>query len=427
LAFTVAYAIGLYVNGWLGDRINLKKLLMIGTLTVVLGLSLFGTLEGFIGIEKIGFDMIVFGFNGLGQSVGYPACISIINNWFGSKKTGLVFGLWGMHINVGNILGQQIGRFVINNNWHWANALIMTCVAASFCLTMMLLYVKVHPKELNSNNADLNISSSHENSAVQMQGISFMKAWKIQYVPQYALAYLCINGVIYAILLWLPTYLVDNLRIEGDISSLLAAMELGQLVGSVTLGLISDKIKSRPIAITFGFFFSVVFLAITSITPPHVNKHVFLVFFFLTGFGLGGPGSLISGAVASDLGKALMETQNINAISTITGIMKGCGAAGAAATQLLIANFTSITFPFFAGLCGIGGLLIAPMALEDFRKRQAALAPPPIQVLSKLEKLEKIENVENNIDNNIENPAESNAENKAENNNNEEEEFAQKE
>jgi len=234
---------------------------------------------------------------------------------------------------------------------------------------MLMLYIKLHPKELNSNNADdINISNQ-ESSTVQMEGISFMKAWKIKYVPQYALAYLCINGVIYAILLWLPTYLVENLRIEGDISSLLAAMELGQLIGAVVLGLVSDKIKSRPLAITFGFFFSVVFLSITSITPPHVNKHVFLVFFFLTGFGLGGPASLISGAVSSDLGKTLMETQNINAISTITGIMKGCGAAGAAATQLLIANFTSITFPFFAGLCTVGGLLIAPLAMEDLKNR----------------------------------------------------------
>ena len=38
----------------------------------------------------------------------------------------------------------------------------------------------------------------------------------------------------------------------------------------------------------------------------------------------------------------------MNAISTITGIMEGCGAAGAALTQLWVAQFQSIVFPTFA-------------------------------------------------------------------------------
>jgi len=29
--------------------------------------------------------------------------------------------------------------------------------------------------------------------------------------------------------------------------------------------------------------------------------------------------------------------------------MEGCGSTGAAITQIFVANFTSITFPFFAG------------------------------------------------------------------------------
>jgi len=119
LAFTVAYAIGLYVNGWLGDRINLKKFLTIGSLTAVGGLGLFAIMEGYFSIKKMGFDIFAFMFNGLGQSTGYPGCISIISNWYGTQKTGLVFGLWGINLNVGNIIGQQIGRVVVNNQWHW--------------------------------------------------------------------------------------------------------------------------------------------------------------------------------------------------------------------------------------------------------------------------------------------------------------------
>jgi len=68
LAFTVAYAIGLYISGWLGDRMNLKKFLAMGTLTAAISLAAFGVLEGFIEIEKMGIDVFAFIFNGLGQS-----------------------------------------------------------------------------------------------------------------------------------------------------------------------------------------------------------------------------------------------------------------------------------------------------------------------------------------------------------------------
>lgn len=277
---------------------------------------------------------------------------------------------------------MALGNDLVANfsNFAKATALIFAALAVTFCLIILVLCIKVHPKDLNpaaaTDPAAENINRPNEQDiendvtnlsisspTTQAQGINFMQAWKIKYVPQYALAFFCIKGVIYGVLLWLPTYLVDNLKMEGvrnfllknahfysqDIASLLASIEIGQIFGSIILGLVSDKIKSRPIAITFGFFYAVLFLAFISVTPAHANQDLFWSFFFMAGVGLGGPASLISGAVSSDLGKKLMETSNINAISTITGIMEGCGAAGAAATQLLIANYTSITFPFFAG------------------------------------------------------------------------------
>lgn len=43
----------------------------------------------------------------------------------------------------------------------------------------------------------------------------------------------------------------------------------------------------------------------------------------------------------------MAEKSSMNATATVTGIMEGCGALGAAITQIIISNFTSITFPFF--------------------------------------------------------------------------------
>lgn len=66
--FMSAYAIGQYVNGWLGDRINIKISLGVGMIAAATGLSLFGYLEGIRAIGFLTIDLLVFIVNGLGQS-----------------------------------------------------------------------------------------------------------------------------------------------------------------------------------------------------------------------------------------------------------------------------------------------------------------------------------------------------------------------
>lgn len=67
-SFMAAYAIGQYLNGWLGDRVNLKLFLLLGLSSAATGLSLFGYLEGILRIQMFYVAILVFVLNGLGQS-----------------------------------------------------------------------------------------------------------------------------------------------------------------------------------------------------------------------------------------------------------------------------------------------------------------------------------------------------------------------
>ena len=66
--FMSSYAVGQYFNGWLGDRVNLKIFLFVGTLFATTGLSLFGYLQGFYHMNSLALAAILFVLNGLGQS-----------------------------------------------------------------------------------------------------------------------------------------------------------------------------------------------------------------------------------------------------------------------------------------------------------------------------------------------------------------------
>lgn len=66
--FMTSYAIGQYINGWLGDRVNLKIFLTAGMSCAAIGMSMFGYFEGFVHLNNIFIDMMMFILNGLGQS-----------------------------------------------------------------------------------------------------------------------------------------------------------------------------------------------------------------------------------------------------------------------------------------------------------------------------------------------------------------------
>jgi len=68
-SFLSAYAIGLYLNGWLGDRVKLKSALFQGFCLAMFSLSAFAILDGILNLKSTVIGMLLFAINGLGQSV----------------------------------------------------------------------------------------------------------------------------------------------------------------------------------------------------------------------------------------------------------------------------------------------------------------------------------------------------------------------
>ncbi len=54
---------------------------------------------------------------GLLQTTGWPGVVTVVGNWFGKGKRGLIFGLWNSHTSLGNILGSVIAGTFVEDNW----------------------------------------------------------------------------------------------------------------------------------------------------------------------------------------------------------------------------------------------------------------------------------------------------------------------
>jgi len=54
---------------------------------------------------------------GIFQTSGWPGVVTIVGNWFGKSKRGLIFGIWNSHTSLGNILGTLIAAVYVESDW----------------------------------------------------------------------------------------------------------------------------------------------------------------------------------------------------------------------------------------------------------------------------------------------------------------------
>ena len=50
--------------------------------------------------------------NGVFQATGWPGLMGIFGNWFKKNKKGLLFAIWAMNANIGNLIASNLCNFL---------------------------------------------------------------------------------------------------------------------------------------------------------------------------------------------------------------------------------------------------------------------------------------------------------------------------
>lgn len=151
---------------------------------------------------------------------------------------------------------------------------------------------------------------------------------------------------------------VAGVILSHKTSGLLSTIfDIGGVLGGITAGFISDMIEARAITSMLFLFLSIPALLLYRAFGS-ISMLTNITLMFLSGFLVNGPYSLITTAVAADLGS--MNGGNSRALATVTAIIDGTGSVGAALGPLLAGyistrGWNSVFFMltlsiFFAGL-----------------------------------------------------------------------------
>ncbi|KAJ8753248.1 hypothetical protein K2173_017863 [Erythroxylum novogranatense] len=356
LAFLSSYSIGMYFAGHVGDRMDLRLFLVFGMvgsglLTIVFGLGYwFGVhwLVYFLGVQIL---------CGLFQSIGWPCVVAVVGNWFGKAKRGLIMGVWSSHTSVGNIIGSVMASAVLDFGWGWSFLVPGFLVILVGILVFLFLVVspedigfELPGKEIEMDVESVTVENSEKVESEEagllatdkidnLTAIGFVEAWRLPGVAPFAFCLFFSKLVAYTFLYWLPFYVrhtaVAGVHLSHKAAGILSTLfDIGGVFGGILAGFISDMIEARAVT-----SISFLLLSIPAIILYRIYGSLSMVsnvtLMFISGLLVNGPYSLITSAVATDLGTQDLIKGNSRALATVTAIIDGTGSVGAALGPLL--------------------------------------------------------------------------------------------
>ncbi|KAM1089794.1 hypothetical protein ACFX15_016961 [Malus domestica] len=331
-----------------------------GILTIFFGLGYW------FDVHVLGYFMVVQVLCGLVQSIGWPCVVAIVGNWFEKGKRGLIMGVWSAHTSVGNIIGSVVASGVLEFGWGWS--FVVPGVLVILVGIVVFLFLPVCPedlgfespvKEIQMNveiNGVKNLEGKVESEEAGLLGtehadadadadtgslaaIGFLEAWRLPGVAPFAFCLFFSKLVSYTFLYWLPFYIrhtaVAGVHLSHKTAGNLSAIfDVGGVLGGILAGLISDMIEARAVTSIAFLLLSIPALVLYRLYGS-LSMVANIVLMFLSGLLVNGPYSLITTAVAADLGTQTTIKGNSRALATVTAIIDGTGSVGAALGPLL--------------------------------------------------------------------------------------------
>lgn len=144
--------------------------------------------------------------------------------------------------------------------------------------------------------------------------------------------------------------------------------DVGGVLGGILAGYISDKIEARAVTSIIFLLLSIPALVLYRVYGS-ISMYTNIGLMFLSGLLVNGPYSLITTAVAADLGTQSLIKGNSRALATVTAIIDGTGSVGAALGPLLAGyistrGWNSVFFMLILAICLAGLFLIRIVKTE---------------------------------------------------------------
>jgi sugar phosphate permease len=356
--YSLFYAVGQFACGPLADRYGPRRIVGMGLLLIVAS-NLLMCLHG-SPLWLLTFACL----NGLGQSSGWSGLVKMMGNWFEAGRRGIVMAFWSINYVLGGFLATAFATWAVTQRTvapalEWRRGFLFPALILAAITIAFWLFARNSPRTAASlPTSSKPLSDGPQDLWKFKDMLGLLRSWPLWTIGS---SYFFLEMCRYALMFWLPFFLVNQMRFSLEQSGYLSSLyELVGVVGALLAGYISDRyMHSRRAPVSAVMLFGFGLVALLPALIPHPG-------FVMTGVGIGlagmltyGPDTLLSGAAAQDVG---------NGVSTATsaGLIDGIGHLGSLLSPYLVVLVSArygwnMLFLIFAGAAFLSAFSLIPI------------------------------------------------------------------
>ena len=339
-AYSLLYAVSQFALGPLVDRYGPRR--MVG-----LGMSVICVSNILMSLSLPVPWLVAFAaLNGLGQATGWSGLVRCVGEWFEPRERGVMMAWWTTNYALGGFVATVFAAYAATNTLFlpalgWRRAFIFPSV---ILFLIEICFLKFVPASAGTNQVTV--------SARKLERISQNPLFRNPVLWIVSCSYFLLELTRYAFLFWLPLYLTSHLSYSLRKASYLASLfELVGVAGALIAGYLSDRVfqaKRFPVgALMLAGFSLFIFLV------PHLAQYgMWPTAFAISMMGMFcyGPDTLLSGAVAQDIGGP-------EHAGTAAGFIDGFGHLGSIISPYAVVYISSyFGWDWLFVLLGLGAL-----------------------------------------------------------------------
>lgn len=297
-AMLFAYAIGKITNGFIADRVNVKKYIMLGLFVSALANLL-------VGFHLPAMMLAVVWFvNGFAQSSGAPCCVVALSRWWPRERRGTYYGIWSCSNNLGEVLAYVISAGIVvwvgkcfGPDWAWRSCFWGAAAFALVGIAAAWLFYGNSPEDEGLPPVPVaEAEAKVDTTGGQKIALTSAAVWLI------ALAGGFFAASRYAIIDWGMFFLqVKKGYTEAGAATIISINSVVGAVSSALSGIISDrffKSSRRGLALSAGFL-NVVALVLFMLVPG-CHAWIDVTAMVMFGFAVGILLTFLGGLMAVD-------------------------------------------------------------------------------------------------------------------------------
>lgn len=319
--FFFTYMIGKCFNGFLADRLNIKRFLAAGLLFSSSALVVMGFSSGFY------LFAVLWGLSGWFQTFGAAPCVVSLNQWFSHKERGTLYGIWFSAHNIGTGVTYLITAvIVVQLGWRMGLMIPgLLCIVAS-----LFLYYFMFDRPQVYGLPPIGVYSGEERHTAAKPAEKALWNDQLRVLLRPAVWILGLSSAAcyvtrYAFEMWGVLFLTEakGYTLLGA-SAVISISQFAGIAGAITCGLISDKFfnhrRSAPC-----LMFGVIFVASTAafVYTPARHQWVDYVSAAFFGYAVYALVAYLGGLMAVDL----CPRKVTGAVMGVIGLFSYAGAS----------------------------------------------------------------------------------------------------